>query len=163
MSFCIGWFFPCPSLPRGFWTCVVTTPHSFLRTKVIGGTPRRKGNGRNCQISFNFSVTFIVLSRPYLNVWNYVDVFKGRESSVSAQAKIWSDLYGKVIFGAYFWTLAAEFSLVFFLVGRKLEHGYLLNDVFSLKTVLRNPTQSRVCTLKWMFMSISSFSWNLRF
>ena len=67
---------------------------------------------------------------------------------VSAQAKIWSDLYGKVIFGAYFWTLAAEFSLVFFLVDRKLEHGYLLNDVFSLKTVLRNPTQSRVCTLK---------------
>ena len=161
MSSCIGWFFPCPSLPRGFWRCVVTTPHSLLRTKVIGSTPRRKGNGRKCQISFNFSVTFIVLSRPLLNVWNYVDVFKGRESLVSAQAKIWSDLYGKVIFGAYFWTLAAEFSLVFFLVGRKPEHGYLLNDVFSPKTVPRNPTQRH--TLKWMFMSISTFSWNLRF
>ena len=23
--FCMGWFFPCPSLPRGFWTCSVAT------------------------------------------------------------------------------------------------------------------------------------------
>ena len=23
--FCLGWFFPCPSLPRGFWTCSVAT------------------------------------------------------------------------------------------------------------------------------------------
>ena len=71
------------------------------------------------------------------------------------------------VWKGYFWSLFLDSrSRVFpclLLSGSETRTGYLLNNVFSPKTVPRKTTQSRVCTLKWMFVSISTFSWNLRY
>ena len=156
MSFCIGWFFSCPSLPRGFWTCVVTTPTLSWEQRSLEVHPEGKGMDGSAKFHSIFRL-HLSSSRGRTSMFGTMLTFSREENLRSLLKR----RFGVICMERLF--LELIFGLSQPSLGRKPEHGYLLNDVFGPKTVPRNTTQSRVCTLKWMFMSISTFSWNLRY